>query len=778
MKVIKSIICISLVVLMSLFTLSCENIGVDKSILNQKNKISNKVEYKNFEMLNYYKEKKVIYSTYGYISSQLYIKNNEIYLLGNPYDLGMNVSIQENSEKNGCIVFDKNGDQKASFLIPKNDFSNLQIISDDVTILTLSEVKNQSSYKNYNIIEVDNNGKEIKKYDLNDFFYKKNYNIIDFKKTKENDLVISYVDQKSKKIVVIDENKNIKFKSEDLEEKDYKYFILNDNSTEAIYLENGIYKIATLDIENKKIHNENELYGFDELFLFNLKSGVGKYSFIFMHNDSIFGYDKETKKIVDIINLTNANVDGNISDYAMLNEEEVVITKYNDNSYEYETVITHDSNISYEEFNRTKNNNLIENVLMKGLSDEYHTVVSIYSPISKEEFSKIDNRKIITIGGVNIEEEVLSLIKDFNIRNEEYKIMVKDYSSYSGYYNYTQAASDLNEDLMSGNVPDIIISNSNYSIEHLINKGVLAELNSYIENDKEIIKDDYLEKAFEIGKRGNGLYYFYPSFRVKTLVGEKEEVGEKKGWDINEFIKFSSEKREESPFITYSKRALFELLLNLYMEDYIDYEKNTCNFEKESFVKILEFIKENSEKMISREVYLEGYSTGVNKNAYLNEANIYSFADLMQILRKVDYGDGDFYINGEKIDTTKEVTLKGMPSKSGNGSAFLPEYIVAISEHSENKDAAWEFVKKFLSDEFQNSNPIIFPIKKSAFTDENYSEYNDFISSLSQVYVSDVKILDIIEEEYYYLETGESTATQVARQVQKRVIKYLEQLSK
>ncbi len=778
MKVIKSIICISLVVLMSLFTLSCENIGVDKSILNQKNKISNKVEYKNFEMLNYYKEKKVIYSTYGYISSQLYIKNNEIYIVGNPYDLEMNVSIQENAEKNGCIVFDKNGDQKASFLIPKNDFSNLQIINDDVTMLTLSEVKNQSSYKNYNIIEVDNNGKEIKKYDLNDFFYKKNYNIIDFKKTQDNDLVISYLEQGNMKIVVIDENQNIKFKSEDLEEKDYKYFILNDNSTEAIYLENGIYKIATLDIENKKIHNENELYGFDELFLFNLKSGVGKYSFIFMHNDSIFGYDKETKKIVDIINLTNANVDGNISDYAMLNEEEVVITKYNDNSYEYETVITHDSNISYEEFNRTKNNNLIENVLMKGLSDEYHTVVSIYSPISKEEFSKIDNRKIITIGGVNIEEEVLSLIKDFNIRNEEYKIMVKDYSSYSGYYNYTQAASDLNEDLMSGNVPDIIISNSNYSIEHLINKGVLAELNSYIENDKEIIKDDYLEKAFEIGKRGNGLYYFYPSFRVKTLVGEKEEVGEKKGWDINEFIKFSSEKREKSPFITYSKRALFELLLNLYMEDYIDYEKNTCNFEKESFVKILEFIKENSEKMISREVYLEGYSTGVNKNAYLNEANIYSFADLMQILRKVDYGDGDFYINGEKIDTTKEVTLKGMPSKSGNGSAFLPEYIVAISEHSENKDAAWEFVKKFLSDEFQNSNPIIFPIKKSAFTDENHSEYNDFISSLSQVYVSDVEILDIIEEEYYYLETGESTATQVARQVQKRVIKYLEQLSK
>lgn|GEM_PF-3311701 len=778
MKVIKSIICILLVVLMSLFTLSCENIGVDNSILNQKNKISNKVEYKNFEMLNYYKEKKVIYSTYGYISSQLYIKNNEIYIVGNPYDLEMNVSIQENAEKNGCIVFDKNGDQKASFLIPKNDFSNLQIISDDGTILTLSEVKNQSSYKNYNIIEFDNNGKEIKKYDLNDFFYKKNYNIIDFKKTQDNDLVISYLKQGNMKIVVIDENQNIKFKSEDLEEKDYKYFILNDNSTEAIYLENGIYKIATLDIENKKIHNENELYGFDELFLFNLKSGVGKYSFIFMHNDSIFGYDKETKKIVDIINLTNANVDGNISDYAMLNEEEVVITKYNDNSYEYETVITHDSNISYEEFNRTKNNNLIENVLMKGLSDEYHTVVSIYSPISKEEFSKLDNRKIITIGGVNIEEEVLSLIKDFNIRNEEYKIMVKDYSSYSGYNNFTQAASDLNEDLMSGNVPDIIISNSNYSIEHLINKGILTDLNPYIENDKEIIKDDYLEKAFEIGKRENELYYFYPSFRVKTLVGEKEEVGEKQGWDINEFIQFSSEKGEKSSFITYNKRALFELLLNLYMEDYIDYEKNTCNFEKESFVKILEFIKENSEKMISREVYLDVYSTGVNKNAYLNEANIYSFADLMQILRKVDYGDGDFHINGEKIDTTKEVTLKGMPSKSGNGSAFLPEYIVGISEHSGNKDAAWEFVKKFLSDEFQNSNPIIFPIKKSAFTDENHSEYNDFISSLSQVYVSDVEILDIIEEEYYYLETGESTATQVARQVQKRVIKYLEQLSK
>lgn len=778
MKFIKSIICILLVVLMSIFTLSCENIGVDKSILNQKNKISNKVDYKNFEMMNYYKEKKVINSTSGYINSKLYIKNNEIYLVGIPYDLGINATIQENSDKNGCIVYDKNGDQKTSFILPINNSWNSQLISDDETTLVLSETKNQSSYTTYNIIEVDNNGQEIKRYDLNDFFYKKNFMIKNLKKTKENDLVISYVDQGNMKIVVMDENQNIKFKSEDLEEKDYKYFILNENSTEAIYLENGIYKIATLDIENKKIHNENELYGFDELFLFNLKLGVGKYSFIFMHNNSIFGYDKEIKKIVEIINLTNANVDGYISDYAMLNEEEVVITKYNNISNADEFVITYSNGISYEENGEiTKYNDISnEKVAMpiytsqNKLGKEEITNTVIYSSISKEEFSKINNKKIITLGGVYLGEEAISIIKSFNDSNEEYKILVKDYSSYSGYNNYTQAASDLNEDLMSENAPDIIISNSNYNIEHLINKGVLADLNQYIENDKELLKDDYLEKAFELGKRGNELYYFYPSFRVKTLVGEKEEVGEKRGWDINEFTKFLSEKGEKSPFITYSKRALFELLLNLYMEDYIDYEKNTCNFEKESFVKILEFIKENSEKMISGEVYLDLYTTERDKNAYLNEANIYSFANLRQILEESDYG--------EKIDKSKEITLKGMPSKLGNGSVFLPEYIVAISEHSENKDAAWKFVKKFLSDEFQNYNPIIFSIKKSAFTDENYSEYNDFISSLSQVYVSDVEILDIIEEEYYYLETGESTATQVARQVQKRVVKYLEQLTK
>ena len=56
----------------------------------------------------------------------------------------------------------------------------------------------------------------------------------------------------------------------------------------------------------------------------------------------------------------------------------------------------------------------------------------------------------------------------------------------------------------------------------------------------------------------------------------------------------------------------------------------------------------------------------------------------------------------------------GIPSDSRNGSAFVCYSEIAMSAHSKSKDAVWEFMREFLSDDYQNNLNYYFPVLNSA----------------------------------------------------------------
>ena len=171
----------------------------------------------------------------------------------------------------------------------------------------------------------------------------------------------------------------------------------------------------------------------------------------------------------------------------------------------------------------------------------------------------------------------------------------------------------------------------------------------------------------------------------------------------------------------------------------------------------------------------------------------------------------DFGVFGDSID------FVGFPSSTGkNISVIYPSVRLAISSQSKNADGAWEFVKSFLSEEYQDSIEYVFPVRQSSFDkmaqkaiEPQYYEDEDgnmieeesiywiagaevklprliqadvkyverFINSLDQVLSYNESAYNIIMEEASAYFSGQKSAQEVADIIQSRLTIYVNENS-
>ena len=169
----------------------------------------------------------------------------------------------------------------------------------------------------------------------------------------------------------------------------------------------------------------------------------------------------------------------------------------------------------------------------------------------------------------------------------------------------------------------------------------------------------------------------------------------------------------------------------------------------------------------------------------------------------------------QKITYGEDVTFVGFPNASKNGSAIYPNIELAISSKSASQDAAWDFVKTFFADDYQESGSYAWPVKLSAIekkkeTDQKVQTYTDekgkevpvdetytvngkevklgavtdeecekvmtYLKSLNQVLRYDMKIYEIMEEETGAYFAGQKSAEETAKLIQNRVQTYLNEI--
>lgn len=411
-------------------------------------------------------------------------------------------------------------------------------------------------------------------------------------------------------------------------------------------------------------------------------------------------------------------------------------------------------------------------------------------------YDKVDpairtDKKIITLGGIFLSDELKKAAIQFNRTNNEYKIEFVEYSEEE------DAQTKMNADIIAGKAPDII-DLSDVMVENYVAKGILEDLTPYYEKDAEINAEDMVPSVLEAMKTDGKLYYASPYFSISSLIGKAKIVGDRTGWTFNE-MKAALEKKGDDtrPFLSISKmETLYYFLLSV--DDFVDWKTGECSFDSTEFKEILEMS-----------------NAGANEEP--DEDDVYKMVKELQEEKALLFYSG---IIPEQIPAYEKmfgenVTFIGCPSKDREGTYFDFGTMVGISSQSEMKDGAWEFIRTLMTKEYQATQAFqnydtptrsdcfemmmkakmttteyvdefgqtISPIEATddwgmeteigPLSKKNADMYRDLVNRTKKVETYNLPIIEIIEEEVQPYFAGDKNVDETAKIIQGRVTTYI-----
>ncbi|WP_318709706.1 extracellular solute-binding protein [Candidatus Acetatifactor stercoripullorum] len=432
-------------------------------------------------------------------------------------------------------------------------------------------------------------------------------------------------------------------------------------------------------------------------------------------------------------------------------------------------------------------------------SINYDSNVGIFTKVDPED---IPDKKVLVLAANYVNSDVRQRVVDFNKSSDQYRIVLREYQSYATTEDYNAGYTQLNNDIISGNMPDILVVDANTPVENYISKGLIADVGSLIESDEELSQTEFMQNVFEAYSIEGKLYQVIPYFNVMTLAGKKSIVGDRTSWTMAEFEELEASLPEGTAMIGELTRSSFMNMMMRYCgTDFVDVSTGKCNFDSQNFIDILEFANELPENLPD-DYYNDDYWNSY-ESQYRENRTVLMYCYISSV-RSMNYT-----INGS---FGEEISFIGFPTESGNGSSIDIGNSFALSARSENLEGAWEFVRYYLTDEYQETVEYGLPISSDIFTqkaqealnkpyylDENgnkveYSEtfymngenielepmtqeqidqVVEFIRSVNTRSYYNQDISKILEEEVEAYFTGQKSAKEVAQVIQSRAQIYV-----
>lgn len=371
-----------------------------------------------------------------------------------------------------------------------------------------------------------------------------------------------------------------------------------------------------------------------------LINGWGEYDFCYRTTDGIYGYIAKKKESVKLLDYTASNMTENHTQKITLLKEGEWI------------------GMVYDEVEDTK--------------------VAVYRKVDPE---IVANRKTLVVGVFGIEEEISEAIVQFNREHLEYQIEIRDYLEAE------DPVLQMNTEVIAGNAPDIL-DLSYVSMDQYIEKDLLEDLTPYIERDSELSMQELIPSVSEVIEADSHTYFVAPSFDLYSLAATKEEVGGKDGWTLEEMKDVLKQKdKDVNAFYRNDKIDLLYTLLEMNVSDFVDWSTGKCYFDDKEFRELLVLVEQvgtdgeseyNEELLAEREAIRNG--SVLFWEGCVNLAQLY--------MNRTTFGE--------------DVTYVGYPNEDKEGSYFRFNHPFAICSNSKEKQMAWEFVRIFMTKEYQS----------------------------------------------------------------------------
>lgn len=402
-----------------------------------------------------------------------------------------------------------------------------------------------------------------------------------------------------------------------------------------------------------------------------------EYTFYYSTQEAVFGYDAATGASTKLMDFMNSDLSvTNVNELIILSQDQFIARGWDDLSGE-------------------------EAIMM----------------LNRVPDDQVVPKFILTLAVVGDDWNLREKVLRFNRQSEEYRVQIKKYElqeySGEGEYDYQalmdQAVTALNNDIIAGRMPDILLVSPYMPLSNYISKGLLADLYAFIDNDPGIKREDFLPNVLQALEVNGKLYEIMPSFTVQTLLGKEEMLGGRTKWTMGEFLQWAKGIPEESVvFYDMTRDQMLELFCTLAYEEFVDADTGKCYFDTDDFKQVLEYVKALPTKSIweSQEEYDETFYQAY-QNRFRTDAAMLEHAYIQSFESYVSMMNHTFF--------SEDITPIGLPSMNGNGSVItMDDLDFAISAKSPVIDGAWAFVSYFLTEEYQDSLTYTFPLRVSS----------------------------------------------------------------
>ena len=401
--------------------------------------------------------------------------------------------------------------------------------------------------------------------------------------------------------------------------------------------------------------------------------GDDVYDIYYDYNGNIYGYkfDTDTKdKVIDWIECDiNSN---NINSYSILPDGRVIA---------FES--------SYDDQAQKNNMQLIV--------------------MTRVDAASVVNKTVLTFACMYLDWNMRDAIVKFNRASNTHRIVVRDYSEYNTDDDYNAGIQKLNTEMLSGKLPDMIdINTYSMPVEQYAAKGFLTDLYELIDADADLSREDFVQPVLKALESADGKLYQLPrTFAVSTAIALDKVAGDYDTWNLAA-VKDAMTKLQDgaSVFDVYrTKSDILQTCISRNIDAFVDWENGSAHFDSDEFKALLEFANQFPETYDWENATDEENDSAQNRmnsgKQLMTDMYVSSFEDMLYQL--TGYNGG--------------VKFVGYPSEDGTSNhTFQIDGSIAISSTCADKTAAWNFMKQFLTEDYQSgSNVWNFPINQKAF---------------------------------------------------------------
>ena len=425
-----------------------------------------------------------------------------------------------------------------------------------------------------------------------------------------------------------------------------------------------------------------------------------------------------------------------------------------------------------------------------------HTDLMVFSKIPYDEAQE---KTIITIA-TYAPHIISAAVIEFNRTNALYRIEINEIEQ-----SFSALGGDLDKlalEIITGGGPDIIHT-AYLPFQQWAGRGIFANLYEFIDADPRLSRSDFIESVIS-GFESNGkLFHMSPDFTIKTLIGHPDVVGNNTGWSVDDFkAVLDSTPQAMKPLgeLYGGVTFLWSIILSD-ISSFVDWESGNVYFNNDYFIDLLELaytlekiVDINWDEIIGG-VYSDRSVQMISSGAQIMESVL--FVDFWMYFAYQELFGGDF-------------VFKGYPAKNGSGNSLYTSTSMAITTTSQNQQGAWEFIRMFLSEEWQSqqvrSHTFDIPTNKNVFDQSlakamedkqnQFIGWNDLtiaIKALTQEQADDIKELiysassvstftdpleSIIREGVEDFFNGKITAQDAAQIIQNRALIFVAEQSR